>query len=306
MADTRLANPRPVEIAENASLHNQAVSEKDEVERDSVHEVVHEATSSVRPIHEWKLIFRLLLSRTLGQYRSLAGWAVLFHLDLSALLLPLEAFGLWDVKWLWLASTVVFQTGSVICGGVLNMNALIIGRVITGAGGARIYLGGLNLTAIFTSLEERPLHIALNGMVWGIGTILGLVVGGGFTESDATWRWGYYLNLVIGAAFAPVYLFLVPNFQPDPSRTFVAKLKVMDWLGTLLYAEIYATWIIALTFGSVLWAWNDGRIIALFVVFGFALLTFSATQTFSVLTDNYMRIFPCEFLTDRIMVLLHL
>ncbi|RHZ44112.1 uncharacterized protein CDV56_101539 [Aspergillus thermomutatus] len=233
-----------------------------------------------------------------------------FPLGSIALLLPIgKAYGLWNVKWLWVVSIVIFQVGSAVCGAAPNMNALIVGRVIAGAGGAGMYLGGLNLTAIFTTLEQRPLYMALNGMVWGVGqlrTILGPVIGGAFVQSSATWRWAFYINLVIGAVFAPVYLFLVPGFQPDPSRTYFQKLVAMDWLGTVLYTAIYATWIIALTFGGVIWPWGDGRTIAVFVVFGVTLIAFSLTQYFCIFTNEEMRIFPGELLKRRTTVLLHI
>ncbi|KAJ5614140.1 hypothetical protein N7528_007794 [Penicillium herquei] len=230
-----------------------------------------------------------------------------FPLGSIALLLSIgKAYGLWDIKWLWVSSIVIFQVGSAICGAAPNMNTLIIGRVIAGAGGAGMYLGGLNLTAVLTTLEERPIYMAINGMVWGVGTILGPVIGGAFVQSSATWRWAFYLNLVIGAVFAPVYLFIVPGVQPDPSRTYTQKLAAMDWLGTLLFAAIYVTWIMALTFGGVSWAWSDGRTIACFVVCGVTLLIFCVTQRFSTFTSKEMRIFPAELLKNGTTVLLHI
>ena len=35
--------------------------------------------------------------------------------------------------------------------------------------------------------------------MWGIGTVLGPVIGGVFTDSAATWRWAFYINLVLAA-----------------------------------------------------------------------------------------------------------
>lgn len=40
-------------------------------------------------------------------------------------------------------SLVIFSTGSAICGGAPSMDALIVGRVIAGAGGAGQYLGSV-------------------------------------------------------------------------------------------------------------------------------------------------------------------
>ena len=69
------------------------------------------------------------------------------------------------------------------------MDALIVGRVIAGIGGSGIYLGVLNYLSVTTTNNERGAYIALIGMVWGLGCILGPVIGGAFSVSNATWRW---------------------------------------------------------------------------------------------------------------------
>ena len=40
-----------------------------------------------------------------------------------------------------IGSIVVFEIGSAICGAAPNMNAMIVGRVIAGMGGAGMYMG---------------------------------------------------------------------------------------------------------------------------------------------------------------------
>lgn len=50
-------------------------------------------------------------------------------------------------------------------------------------------MGGLTYNTVFTSEKERPLYNAAIGLMWGIGAVLGPVVGGGFSESSATWVW---------------------------------------------------------------------------------------------------------------------
>ncbi|KAL4963029.1 major facilitator superfamily domain-containing protein [Aspergillus stella-maris] len=242
-----------------------------------------------------------------GEIQKLTWLGSGFPLGSIALLLSIgKAYGLWNIKWLWVLSIAIFQIGSAICGAAPNMNALIIGRVIAGAGGAGMYLGGLNLTAVLTTMEERPIYMAINGTVWGVGTIIGPLVGGGFVQSSATWRWAFYINLPIGAAFAPVYLFIIPGFQPDPSQTWMQKFASMDWLGTLLFTATYATWIIGLTFGGTAWPWDDGRTIAVFVVCGVTLIAFCITQKLCFLTNKDMRVFPGELLKKRTTVLLHI
>ena len=38
--------------------------------------------------------------------------------------------------------------------------------------------------------------MSYTGLSWGAGFVLGPVIGGAFAESDATWRWAFYINLV--------------------------------------------------------------------------------------------------------------
>jgi MFS family permease len=50
-------------------------------------------------------------------------------------------YALFDMKVLFIASIVLFEVGSALCGAAPSMDALIVGRVIAGAGGSGIYIG---------------------------------------------------------------------------------------------------------------------------------------------------------------------
>jgi MFS family permease len=230
-----------------------------------------------------------------------------FPLGSIAVILPLGyAYGLFEIKKLYLLSILMFEAGSALCGGAPTMDALIVGRIWAGAGGAGMYLGVLNYVAIFTTIREQALYNALIGLVWGLGTILGPVVGGGFAVSSATWRWSFYINLCLAAVMAPVMLFFLPSHQPQPNRSFMSKLREMDWLGILLNAAIFATFTIAFTFGGAQWAWSDYRFIVMVVFFGVLLLAFIATQYFAIFTTTEQRIFPAQFLRHRSLILLYI
>jgi MFS family permease len=79
------------------------------------------------------------------------------------------------------------MAASALCGAAPNMNAEIVGRVLAGAGGNGMYLGVLTLLSVNTSDAERPVYLSLIGVFFGVGTVLGPIVGGGFEKY--TWRW---------------------------------------------------------------------------------------------------------------------
>ena len=140
-------------------------------------------------------------------------------------------------------------------------------------------------------------------MTWGLGTILGPIVGGLFAEK-ATWRWAFYINLVLAGIFLPITLYLTPRNQPRPDKTFLQKLRIMDWLGIVLIAAVYVTYVVAITFGGALWPWSGGRFIATITVCGVLLITFIVTQYFSVFTSN--PVYPSRLLKSRTLILLYI
>jgi hypothetical protein len=71
------------------------------------------------------------------------GWlGIGFTLGSTVLILPLgKAFGTFDNKWVFIACLLNFAAASALCGAAPNMDAMIVGRVWAGAGGAGMYLG---------------------------------------------------------------------------------------------------------------------------------------------------------------------
>lgn len=79
-----------------------------------------------------------------------------------AMILPIgKLYSLFDVKWVFIVSTIVFMAASALCGGAPNMKAEIIGRVFAGAGGNGMYFGLLALVSMNTTSQERPKYLSL-------------------------------------------------------------------------------------------------------------------------------------------------
>jgi MFS family permease len=140
--------------------------------------------------------------------------------------------------------------------------------------------------------------------VWGIGIILGPVVGGAFVESRATWRWAFYINLCVAALFAPIYLWGIPSWKPRKGERTVNLIREFDIIGSILVVGAIITGIMAIQFGGTLYAWNSGTTIALFVLSGVLFIIFGLQQTYTVLTNTTNRMFPIQFMRNFNAVLL--
>ncbi|KAI1422343.1 MFS general substrate transporter [Xylaria sp. FL1777] len=211
-----------------------------------------------------------------------------------------------EVKWLYLGSILTFEVGSAICGAAPNMQVLAFGRVVAGVGGTGLYLGGVTYINIFVSPAKRPLYTALIGTFWGFGCVLGPVIGGAFSQSSATWRWSFYINLVLGAASAPIYIFYFPRHGVHRHEKILPRIKNLDWLGAILNAATYALFIVSATYAGAIWPFNSGKVIALWVVTGVSIILFVLQQRTAFLTTKEDRIYPVWCLKSRSLIMLYL
>ena len=280
---------------------------------------------SLTPILQWALVVIALLSslflyaldntvvanvqpkvvETFGHV-SLVPWlGVSFALASAATtLIWSKAYGTFSAKKLYIGSTVVFMGASALCGGAPDINSFIVGRAIAGAGGCGMYMGLLTLMSVTTDNIERPKYLSLTGFIWGIGTVLGPVVGGALGDSKATWRWAFYLNLLVGAVVAPIYFLLLPDFRPQKDVPILKRFGQIDYIGALLSIGTLLCAIMAMNFGGVLWSWSSANSIGLFVGAGVLLILFVMQQIFNLGTSFENRMFPMHFWKSRTLIVL--
>ena len=114
--------------------------------------------------------------------------------------------------------------------------------------------------------------------MFGIGTVIGPIIGGALTE-NVTWRWCFYINLPVGAV---TVLALLAVFHPparrDEKLPLNEKIKKLDLVGTVLFIGAIIMVLIALQFGGNTYPWKSATIIGLFCGFGGLMLLFMAWQ----------------------------
>ncbi|CZT05512.1 related to DHA14-like major facilitator; ABC transporter [Rhynchosporium agropyri] len=217
-----------------------------------------------------------------------------------------KAYGVFNIKWVYIFNILLFEVGSAICGAANSMTLLIIGRVIAGVGGCGMHSGCLTYIAVSTTMKERPMYMSGIAILWGLGSVLGPVVGGAFAISSATWRWAFYINLVIGAVFAPAYLLLFPNVDPRPGKTLAEKLKMIDWISTAVFLAGATCFTMAVSFGGTTYDWHSKQEIILWTMTGVLLLVTIAVTIYHPGVSLADRLYPAHFLTQPILFNLQL
>jgi MFS family permease len=112
------------------------------------------------------------------------------------------------------------------------------------------------------------MYVASTGMTWGLGMVLGPIVGGGFSQSSVSWSWTFYIKLLVGAACAPVYFCLILNIDFRKRAPLGGRVREIDWQGSILNLGAFLSSVMAISFGGLTWAWGSGNIIGLPVCSG--------------------------------------
>ncbi|KAJ7472944.1 putative efflux pump antibiotic resistance protein [Mycena galericulata] len=183
-------------------------------------------------------------------------------------------------KYVYIGAITIFEIGSLICATAPTSNAFIVGRAIAGLGCAGVTTGCLIICAKAVPLERRSIFMGIIGAIYWVGSVSGPLIGGALAD-NVSWRWCFYLNLFFGAAtvIIMVLFFNTPGIRREveviPLRERIEK---FDPWGTTIFIPAVVCLLLALQWGGSIYPWNDGRVIALLVVFGVLITAFMGIQ----------------------------
>lgn len=173
------------------------------------------------------------MAGSLGASTDESTWVLTSYLVSNAIVLPISG---------WIASTVgrkrffmiclvIFTISSLLCGIAPNLGAIILFRVLQGAGGGGLQPMAQAILADTFPPEKRGIAFALYGVTVIVAPTVGPTLGGWITD-NYTWRWIFFINLPIGL----LTLLLVFRLIDDPpwaKRAAGAGIKI-DYIGVAL------------------------------------------------------------------------
>src|SRR6185312_4480543 len=130
-----------------------------------------------------------------------------------------------------LASIVIFTASSFFCGAATSLFAILVARLVQGAGGGALQpLSQAILTESFPP-EKRGMAMGLFGLGVVVAPVLGPTLGGYLTD-NLSWRWAFYINIPVGI----LALVMISRFIKDPPYIEHAKPGKFDGIGLGLLA----------------------------------------------------------------------
>ena len=171
----------------------------------------------------------------------------------------------------YIAGLILFLLGSAVSGFSQNMSELIAARAVTGiGGGAMMALGATTVGDIF-SPRERGRWMGLIMSVFGLGSIVGPLVGGFITDNFG-WRWVFYVNLPLGVVALAALVILLPRLGGH------GRVNI-DWLGILLLVSAVLPILIALTWAGITYPWASGQVIGALGIGAILLIAFAVWES---------------------------
>ena len=126
------------------------------------------------------------------------GWYGSAYLLTTMALLPTfgKVYMYFDIRFVLVASVLIFEVGSVVCAIATTSVVFILGRAIAGIGQAALLSGGMTAVARHVPIEKRAMYFAILTSMNGVASIIGPPLGGIFTDNPKlTWRFCFWINV---------------------------------------------------------------------------------------------------------------
>ena len=162
---------------------------------------------------------------------ALYAWITTAYLIASTVMLPIygKLSDIYGRKPILLVGVGLFLFGSFLCG-IAPTTAFLIGaRAVQGLGSAALFTTTLAVIADLFPPNERGKYMGLIGVVMGISSVLGPIVGGLITDMLG-WHWIFFINLPVGAVATWLIVTRMPRLGGNDGREVRIDYAGAAWL----------------------------------------------------------------------------
>ena len=167
-------------------------------------------------------------SLSAGQDES--TWVLTSYLVSNAIVLPLSGWlsSILGRKRFYMSCVFIFTASSFLCGLAPNLPALIIFRILQGAGGGGLQPSEQAILADTFPPAKRGMAFAVYGIAVVMAPAIGPTLGGWITD-NYTWRWIFFVNIPVGILSLLLTSRLIQD-PPDFQRRKLSETKI-DYIG---------------------------------------------------------------------------
>ena len=130
------------------------------------------------------------------------------------------------------------------------MEGVIAGRTVQGFGAGGIFSMMFVVVSDLASPKLRPRLQSMLTVIYGLSSVVGPLIGGAFVDY-LTWRWDFWLNLIIGGAALLLILVLFKESVPVRQESILVKIKRIDGLGILFSISCVTCLLLAVSWGPL-------------------------------------------------------